>query len=123
MLIDAIYTLLRNVNENVYPGVTDQEIEAPFIVHSQSSNQPTPTKDGESTKDKITYKIASYDTTQTGAQVQAQAVRTYIDEYSGIVGGNWLEKIRFFDEENGYDEEAELFYTLQTYTIWLNYVT
>lgn len=118
-----MYTLLKEVNEKVYPGVTDQEIEAPFIVHSQSRNQPTPSKDGASTKDRIIYRIASYATTTDEAQQQAEDIREEIDEYSGTVGGNRIEKIRFLDEENGYDEEAELFFTLQTYSIWLNYVT
>lgn len=123
MLVDAIYMLLKEVNASVYPGVTDQEVDAPFIVHSQSSNFPSPSKDGASTKDKFMYKIASYATTPRAAQTQAQSIRDEIDEYSGVVASVDIDKIRFTDEENGYDEEAELYYTLQTYSIWVNYAT
>ena len=123
MLVDAIYSLLKTVNANTYPGVTEQEVDPPFIVHSVAKTIPYPTKDGASSKDEVVYKIASYDTTQRAAQVQADAIRVKIDEYSGVLNSVDIEVIRFVDEENGYDQQTDLYFTLQTYKIWVNFNT
>jgi len=122
MLVDSIYTLLSAVNENTYPGVAEQEVNAPFIVHSYVRNSPSPSKDGASTKDLVICRVGSFDTTQRGAQSQADTIRTTLDEYDNRINGVDL-KIRFADEENGYDDESQLFYTLQSYRIWINYET
>ena len=123
MLIDALYTLLSQVNANTYPGVTEQEIDPPFIVHAIAKTIPYPSKDGKSTIDVSIVKVASYDTTQRAAQTLADAVRVKIDEYDGVVNLMDIHNIRFVDEENGYDPENNIYYTLQTYRIWVNYNT
>lgn len=123
MLIEALYSLLSTVNAKTYPGVTEQEVVAPFIVHAVAKTVPHPSKDGESTMDEIYYKIASYDSTQTAAQTQADAIRVKIDEYTGVLNSVDIDKIRYIDEENGYDQQTGLFFTLQTYRIWINYNT
>lgn len=123
MLVDAIYSLLSSVNTNTYPGVTEQEVDPPFVVHSVARTIPHPSKDGESSMDVVIYKIASYDTTQRASQTQADAIKALLDNYSGVVLLNDIDRIRFIDEENGYDAENDLFFTLQTYRIWLNFNT
>jgi hypothetical protein len=123
MLIDAIYTLLSTVNANTYPGVTEQEVDPPFIVHAVARTIPHPSKDGDSSIDIVIYKIASYDTTQRAAQIQADAIRVVIDEYSGFLNSVDIHKIRFVDEENGYDQQTDFYYTMQTYKIWINFNT
>jgi hypothetical protein len=123
MLIEAIYSLLSSVNTNTYPGVTEQEVDPPFIVHAIAKTIPYPSKDGESSMDAVIYKIASYDTTQTAAQTQADAIRVILDEYSGIKNSVDIDKIRFIDEENGYDQQTGFYFTLQTYRIWINFNT
>jgi hypothetical protein len=123
MLIEAIYSLLSSVNTNTYPGVAEQEVDPPFVVHAIAKTIPNPSKDGASTMDIVIYKIASYDITQTAAQTQANAIRVILDEYSGVKNSVDINKIRFLDEENGYDGEQDLFFTLQTYRIWINFNT
>ena len=123
MLTNAIYSLLSSVNANTYPGVTEQEVDPPFIVHSVARTIPHATKDGVSTMDVVIYKIASYATLQTGAQTQADAVRAAIDEYSGVISSTDIDNIRFVDEESGYDQGSDLYYVLQTYRIWVNFNT
>jgi hypothetical protein len=123
MLLEAIYSLLSPINVNTYPGVTEQEVNAPFIVHALARTVPLPSKDGKSSMDMATYKIASYAETQTGAQTQADTIRTTLDEYSGVKNSVDINKIRFLDEENGYDQTQDLYFTLQTYRIWINFNT
>jgi hypothetical protein len=123
MLIDAIYSLLSTVNANTYPGVADQEVKVPFIVHAVAKTIPHPSKDGESTMDIAIYKIASYHDTQRGAQIQADSIRSLLDEYSGVQSSVYIDNIRFLDEENGYDAETDFYFTLQTYKIWINFNT
>lgn len=123
MLIDAIYSILSAVNANTYPGVTEQEVDAPFIVHSVAKTIPHPSKDGESSMDIVIYKVASYDTTQRKAEIQADAVRTALDEYKGFIQSTDIDLIRFIDQETGYDVENDLYFALQTYRIWVNYNT
>lgn len=123
MLIEAIYSLLSSVNTNTYPGVTEQEVDPPFVVHSVAKTIPHPSKDGESSMDVVVYKIASYDTTQTAAQTQADAVRAVLDDYTGVKNSVDIDRIRFVDEENGYDPQTDLYFTLQTYRIWINFNT
>ena len=123
MLIDAIYSILSAVNANTYPGVTEQEVDPPFIVHSVAKNIPHPSKDGASSMDIVIYKVASYDTTQRKAEIQAGSVRTALDEYKGFISSTDIDLIRFVDEETGYDIDNDLYYVLQTYRIWVNYNT
>lgn len=123
MLVDAIYSLLSPVNSNTYPGVTEQEVDPPFIVHSLARTIPYPSKDGASTMDVCIYKVASYAITQTAAQTQADAIRVVLDEYTGVKNSVDIDNIRFVDEENGYDQSTDLYYTLQTYRIWINFNT
>ena len=123
MLIDAIYSILSAVNANTYPGVTEQEVDPPFIVHSVAKTIPHPSKDGESSMDIVIYKVASYDTTQRKAEIQAGSVRNALDEYKGFVSSTDIDLIRFVDQETGYDTDNDLYFALQTYRIWVNYNT
>lgn len=123
MLIDAIYSILSAVNANTYPGVTEQEVDPPFIVHSVAKTIPHPSKDGESSMDIVIYKVASYDTTQRKAEIQAASVRNALDEYKGFVSSTDIDLIRFVDQETGYDIDNDLYFALQTYRIWVNYNT
>ena len=123
MLIDAIYSILSAVNANTYPGVTEQEVDPPFIVHSVAKTIPHPSKDGASSMDIVIYKVASYDTTQRKAEIQAASVRNALDEYKGFVSSTDIDLIRFVDQETGYDTDNDLYFALQTYRIWVNYNT
>jgi hypothetical protein len=123
MLSDAIYTLLLSVNTNTFPGVAEQEVDVPFIVHTTSRVIPHPSKDGESSMDIVIYKIASYDATQRAAQSQADSIRAVLDNYSGVVSSVDIDRIVFVDEQSGYDQQTDFFYTLQTYRIWVNFNT
>ena len=123
MLLDAIYTLLSSVNVSTYPGVTEQEVDPPFIVHSVARTIPHPSKDGASSMDIVIYKIASYDTTQRAAQTQADAIRVRLDNYTGVLNSVDIDRIVFVDEETGYDQQTDFYFTLQTYRIWINFNT
>lgn len=123
MLGDALYSLLSTVTANVYPGVVDQEINPPFCVHAVRKVVPHPSKDGASTKDIALVAIASYAKTQKAVNTLADSIRSTIDEYSGVVSSVDIENIRFQDQEEGYEEDVSLFQVLQTYKIWINYVT
>lgn len=123
MLIDALYSLLSTVCADTYPGVTEQEVDPPFIVHALVRTVPHASKDGESSTDYKVIKVASYDDTQTKAYTLASAVRVKLDEYSGVLNSVDITKIRFTDEEDGYDQTTDLYYVLQTYRIWINFNT
>lgn len=123
MLADAIYSLLNPVNANTYPGVIEQEVEPPFIVHSLSRTIPYPSKSGASTMDVCIYKVASYAVDPKAAQTQANSIRVILDEYTGVKNSVDIDNIRFVDEENGFDLPVNLFYVLQTYKIWINFNT
>jgi hypothetical protein len=123
MLVDAIYEILKVVNANTYPGVSEQEIDPPYIVHAFARTIPHPSKDGASTMDIKILKVACYDTTQRGAQILADAARVALDEYSGVNSSVDINNIRFVDEETGFEPEVDLYFTLQTYKIWINYNT
>lgn len=123
MLIEAIYSLLSSLNANTYPGVAEEEVTPPFIVHAISKTIPYGSKDGKSSMDQVIYKIASYDKTQTLAQTQANSIRNILDFYTGVKNSVDIDKIRYVDEENGYDGETDLYFTIQTYRIWINFNT
>jgi hypothetical protein len=143
MLIEGLYELLQPVNANTYPGVAEQEVEAPFIVHAQAKTIPYPSKDGKSTLDQVIIKVASYAKLQTEAQLQAEQIRLVLDEFTGSgtltadnttitvdstlytadMTGTVPIRIRFVDEESGYDPEQDLHFTLQTYRFWINFNT
>lgn len=129
MLHEAIYNLLSSVCSDIYPGVGEQEINPPFIVHTKVKTEATPDKDGASKNDYIVYRVSCYaDKTASkggmeNAQELADSVRSTIDEYSGYIEGTDILKIRFANEETGFDEEAGFFFVMQTYLIMIRLIT
>ena len=123
MLSKAIYNILSSVSSNIYPGVGEQEINAPFIVHNKVRTGPTPDKDGASKNDFIFYRIACYAEDIQDVQTLADSVRTALDEYEGVTGGIDILRARFDNEENGFDEESNFFFVMQTYRIMIRLIT
>jgi hypothetical protein len=123
MLHEAIYSLLSSTEADIYPGVGEQEVNPPFIVHTKVNTTPTPDKDGKSKNDFVIYRVAMYATTMAAAQTLADSVRTVLDEYTGVKEGMDILKIRFTNEENGYDEEGGFFFVMQTYQILIRLIT
>jgi hypothetical protein len=123
MLHEAIYSLLSSTEADIYPGVGEQEVNPPFIIHTKVNTTPTPDKDGESKNDFVVYRIATYSNTMAEAQSLSDSIRVVLDDYSGVVEGTDILKIRFANEQNGFDEESGFFFVMQTYQILIRLIT
>ncbi len=117
MLHEVIYNLLSTVSANVFPGVAEQEISPPFIVHTRVRTDPTYSKDGNKDTDFISYRVACYGVTMHDAKTLSTKVKTALDDYSGTGDGSYIVQIRLLNEEDGYDEESGYFFTIQLYRI------
>jgi hypothetical protein len=123
MVHEAIYDLLNGVCSNIFPGAAEQEINPPFLVHTQVKVNPTPDKDTTSKNDQLIYRIAAYDNTLQGAKTLADNVRSEIDGYSGYNNNTDIIEIRYLNEESGFDLESGFHYILQTYQILIRLIT
>lgn len=123
MLHEAIYNLLNSTEADIYPGVSEQEVNPPFIVHTKVKTTPTPDKDGTSKNDFIIYRVAIYADTMAATVTLANSVRDVLDDYSGYLNGTDILNIQFANEEDGYDEESGFFFVMQTYQIMIRIIT
>jgi len=119
MIHEAIYSLLKSVDADCYPGAIEQEVKPPFIAHRQMAMTPNPSKDGKSKHDWIFYQVGYWAEKKKDVETLAASGRTKLDEYSGTIGSLVIVKIRITDQKTDFDEASNLYAVIQNYKIWV----
>jgi len=120
MIIDAIHTLLNNVDADNYPNEAPQNQDVPYTVFRFAGLDPSNTKTDASTIDFHTLIIDIYASTPRGAETLAASIRAALDYYSGTVGGDIITSIIFEDQAGDVDFSSDFHNVRQTYRVRLS---
>lgn len=112
---EKIYALLTPVMAQTYPVYAPQGTEAPFIVFDTLSVTPNRSKQHASHVDEVSIRVSCFNKSLAAAGITAEAVRTALDNTRDI--SNKIDRIVFDSEQSDFDEESELYYHTQDYTV------
>ena len=112
---EKIYALLSPVMAQTYPVYAPQGTEAPFIVFDTLSTVPNRVKESGSRVDEVTIRVTCFDKSLKDAGITAEAVRAALDNQRDIT--NRIDRIMFDNEQSDLDEESQLYYHTQDYTV------
>ena len=88
------------VGTNIYPDITPQNVDYPFIVYSVIDSNPVDYKDGQSNLEEIDLQIdvytQNYDTTQNIANL----IRNRLDRFVGTVEGVSVQTIKYIRQSS-----------------------
>jgi hypothetical protein len=83
------------ISTNIYPDITPQNVDYPFIVYSIIDSNPVDFKDGQSNLEEIDLQIdvytQNYDTTQNISNL----IRNRLDRFVGTLEGVEVQTIKY----------------------------
>jgi len=116
-MIGKVIAALLTPLGKTYPMRAKQGQAAPYMVYTVISDRPTDTKEGPSELDVKRVQIDTYAATYAECMTLMASVRSTIDRYRGTVQSVVVDKIVFENEQDFYDNEAELYRRSQDYFI------
>jgi hypothetical protein len=83
------------VGTNIYPDITPQNVDYPFIVYSIIDSNPVDFKDGQSNLEEIDLQIDVYTQNYDTTQNLANLIRNRLDRFVGTVEGVSVQTIKY----------------------------
>jgi hypothetical protein len=83
------------ISTNIYPDITPQNVDYPFIVYSIIDSNPVDYKDGQSNLEEIDLQIDVYTQNYDTTQNLANLIRNRLDRFVGTVEGVEVQSIKY----------------------------
>jgi hypothetical protein len=83
------------IGTNIYPDITPQNVDYPFIVYSIIDSNPVDYKDGQSNLEEIDLQIDVYTQNYDTTQNLANLIRNRLDRFVGTVEGVEVQTIKY----------------------------
>jgi hypothetical protein len=83
------------IGTNIYPDITPQNVDYPFIVYSIIDSNPVDFKDGQSNLEEIDLQIDVYTQNYDTTQNLANLIRNRLDRFVGTVEGVEVQSIKY----------------------------
>jgi hypothetical protein len=83
------------IGSNIYPDITPQNVDYPFIVYSIIDSNPVDFKDGQSNLEEIDLQIDVYTQNYDTTQNLANLIRNRLDRFVGTVEGVEVQTIKY----------------------------
>jgi NAD-dependent SIR2 family protein deacetylase len=83
------------ISNNIYPDITPQNVDYPFIVYSIIDSNPVDFKDGQSNLEEIDLQIDVYTQNYDTTQNLANLIRNRLDRFVGTVEGVEVQTIKY----------------------------
>lgn len=116
MLSTAIQTALAKIMTNTFFAIGDEEVQAPFCVHSERQ-RPQRLKSGV-TGYEYDVEIAIIDTSPDNVEAKKTSVRTALEALEGTTSESTsIELVEYIDDDPGFDQESKLYMTVITFII------
>jgi NAD-dependent SIR2 family protein deacetylase len=80
---------------NIYPDITPQNVDYPFIVYSIIDSSPVDFKDGQSNLEEIDLQIDVYTQNYDTTQNLANLIRNRLDRFVGTLEGVEVQTIKY----------------------------
>lgn len=88
-------TITAIIGTNIYPDITPQNVDYPFIVYSVIDSNPVDFKDGQSNLEEIDLQIDVYTQNYDTTQNLANLIRNRLDRFVGTVEGVSVQTIKY----------------------------
>jgi hypothetical protein len=83
------------IGSNIYPDITPQNVDYPFIVYSIIDSNPVDFKDGQSNLEEIDLQIDVYTQNYDTTQNLSNLIRNRLDRFVGTVEGVEVQSIKY----------------------------
>jgi NAD-dependent SIR2 family protein deacetylase len=83
------------ISTNIYPDITPQNVDYPFIVYSIIDSSPVDFKDGQSNLEEIDLQIDVYTQNYDTTQNLANLIRNRLDRFVGTLEGVEVQTIKY----------------------------
>jgi hypothetical protein len=88
-------TITAIIGTNIYPDITPQNVDYPFIVYSIIDSNPVDFKDGQSNLEEIDLQIDVYTQNYDTTQNLANLIRNRLDRFVGTLEGVEVQTIKY----------------------------
>ncbi len=88
------------IGTNIYPDITPQNVDYPFIVYSIIDSNPVDYKDGQSNLEEIDLQIDVYTQNYDTTQNLANLIRNRLDRFVGTVEGVEVQTIKYMSSDS-----------------------
>lgn len=88
------------IGTKIYPDITPQNVQYPFVVYTITNSLPVDFKDGQSNLEEITLQIDVYTQSYDDTQDLANLIRNRLDRFTGIVEGVEVQTIKYMSSDS-----------------------
>lgn len=88
------------VGTKIYPDITPQNVQYPFVVYTITNSLPVDFKDGQSNLEEITLQIDVYTQSYDDTQDLANLIRNRLDRFVGTVEGVEVQTIKYMSSDS-----------------------
>ena len=88
------------VGTNIYPDITPQNVDYPFVVYTITNSLPVDYKDGQSNLEEITLQIDVYTQSYDDTQDLANLIRNRLDRFTGTAEGIDVQTIKYMSSDS-----------------------
>ena len=120
----ALYNILTNdsdisavVSTNIFPEIAPTGIDAPYIVYSVVSNQPSESKEDNGAVDTASVEVYSFHSSYNAAIDLGVLVRTALKRVNGTYNTIEIQSINYTNEQMDVNEKRDLWASIQDYEI------
>ena len=99
------------IGTKVYPDITPQDVQYPFVVYSIINSVPVDYKDGQSNLEEISIQIDVYTQSYDDTQEVANLIRNRLDRFVGTAEGVEVQTIRYVSSDSQvYNAELSVYW-------------
>jgi NAD-dependent SIR2 family protein deacetylase len=88
------------ISFNIYPDITPQNVDYPFIVYTITNSTPVDFKDGQSNLEEIDLQIDVYTQNYDTTQNLANLIRNRLDRFIGTLEGVEVQSIKYISSNS-----------------------
>ena len=88
------------IGTKIYPDITPQNVQYPFVVYTITNSLPVDYKDGQSNLEEITLQIDVYTNNYETTQTLANNVRNRLDRFVGTVNSISVQTIKYMSSDS-----------------------
>jgi hypothetical protein len=88
------------IGTKIYPDITPQNVQYPFVVYTITNSLPVDYKDGQSNLEEITLQVDVYTQSYDDTQDLANLIRNRLDRFTGTVEGVEVQTIKYVSSDS-----------------------
>ena len=99
------------IGTKVYPDITPQDVQYPFVVYTITNSLPVDYKDGQSNLEEINIQIDVYTQSYDDTQEISNLIRNRLDRFVGTAEGVEVQTIKYISSDSQvYNAELSVYW-------------